>query len=62
MATTPIEVLAVDGSKIVEQGQLLFTGTLGLPALVDGAALPTVDPAIAGRLWSDSGVLTVSAG
>jgi hypothetical protein len=24
--------------------------------------LPTSDPAVAGQLWSDSGVLTVSAG
>lgn len=26
------------------------------------SALPTVDPAVAGALWNDSGVLTVSAG
>lgn len=62
MANTPIEILSVDGAKIVEQGQLQFQGTLGLPASVNGAALPTADPHVAGSLWADSGVVTVSAG
>ena len=33
-----------------------------LPAVVDASALPTVDPAVAGQLWSNTGVVTVSAG
>jgi hypothetical protein len=29
---------------------------------IDTSTLPTADPAVAGQIWSDSGVLTVSAG
>lgn len=39
-----------------------FTGTVTLPAVVVAASLPTVDPAVAGHLWSNAGVVTVSAG
>lgn len=35
-------------------------GALG--AATSGAALPTADPHIVGRLWANSGVVTVSAG
>jgi hypothetical protein len=30
--------------------------------LIDTSTLPTADPSVAGQIWSDSGVLTVSAG
>lgn len=33
-----------------------------LPAATSGASLPTADPHVVGRLWSNSGVVTVSAG
>ncbi len=44
-----------------------FTGTLTGPTLVVSgnatmSGLPTADPHVVGRLWSNSGVLTVSAG
>lgn len=38
----------------------VFGGTL--PAVTSGANLPTADPHVVGRLWSNSGVVTVSAG
>lgn len=61
MANSNIEVLSIDGSKIVEQGILVFTDTLFLPAVVDASALPTSDPSVVGQVYNDSGVLTVSA-
>ncbi len=36
--------------------------TLSASGVVILSGLPTADPAVAGQLWSDSGVLTVSAG
>lgn len=39
-----------------------FTGTVTLPAVVMAADLPTADPTNAGQLWSNAGVVTVSAG
>lgn len=33
-----------------------------LGASINASALPTADPHVAGRVWSNSGVLTVSAG
>lgn len=33
-----------------------------LGASVNAAALPTADPHVVGRVWANSGVLTVSAG
>lgn len=35
---------------------------LTLPAVVNAAALPTADPHSTGSVWSNSGILTVSAG
>ena len=34
----------------------------GTNSIVIISDLPTADPSVAGQLWSDSGVLTVSAG
>jgi hypothetical protein len=36
--------------------------TLSASGVVILSGLPTSDPAVAGQLWNDSGVLTVSAG
>jgi hypothetical protein len=36
--------------------------TLSASGVVILSGLPTADPAVAGQLWNDSGVLTVSAG
>lgn len=52
-----------DISGAVTATTLTTTGTV----TIDGTTviisdLPTSDPAVAGQLWSNSGVLTVSAG
>jgi hypothetical protein len=45
-----------------------FTGPVGNGTqltgvlYIDTSTLPTADPSVAGQIWSDSGVLTVSAG
>ena len=44
------------------QASPTFTGTVTLPAAVVGSALPTADPHVAGQLWANAGVVTVSAG
>lgn len=46
----------------VFQTESMQTAAIG--AALDNllSALPTVDPAVAGDLWNDNGVLTVSAG
>lgn len=41
---------AVSATTLIASGTVFFTG------------LPTADPNLAGELWSNSGVLTVSAG
>lgn len=61
MSNSNIEVLSADGSRVVLEGQLAFPDTLFLPAVVDASALPTSDPGIAGQVFNDSGVLTVSS-
>lgn len=38
------------------------TGALTASGAVTFTGLPTADPAVAGQLWLDTGVLTVSAG
>lgn len=48
-------------------GTIMFTDDTDqpgsvLPAIVDASNLPTSDPGVAGQLYSDSGVLTASAG
>lgn len=44
------------------EGTLGVVGDANFQALVDMTGLPTSDPAIAGRLWNDSGTVKVSAG
>ena len=48
--TGAVTVNATYGANISTAGTVIFS------------ALPTSDPAVAGQLWSNSGVLTVSAG
>lgn len=38
-----------------------FTQLTGL-VYIDTSTLPTADPVVAGQIWSNAGVLTVSAG
>lgn len=40
----------------------IATGTLNTTGAVIMANLPTSDPLVAGQLWNNTGVLTVSAG
>lgn len=60
-------VLDMTGGVIYQNTGTLDSTTWGilgatLPAVVSGAALPTVDPHVVGSLWANSGVVTVSAG
>lgn len=56
----PAEVQTVDG-RVTEAGKI-SVGNLTLPTFVDASNLPTADPHVAGQAWSNSGVITVSAG
>ena len=51
-----------DEAPVNDEGILTFPDVLQLPAQVDASLLPTEDPAIVGRVYSNSGVLTISAG
>ncbi len=44
---------------VTENISITYDGTNSVVILSD---LPTSDPSVAGQLWSNSGVLTVSAG
>ena len=52
------ETVAAGGS--IKIGNAIFTANAAGQVIVTG--LPTANPAVAGALWSNSGVLTVSAG
>ncbi len=53
----------LEGVKVDTQNNTTITGNLVVEgAAINFANLPTSDPSVAGRLWSDSGVVTVSAG
>lgn len=58
-------------TKNATTGAITTTATFGAATTVEDLTasgtvifsdLPTSDPSVAGQLWSDSGVLTVSAG
>lgn len=51
------KVVANGGS--ISIGDVILTATAG-NVIITG--IPTSDPAVAGALWSNSGVLTISAG
>lgn len=57
MANTSVSLPQGGNSLVI--GGVTFTWN-GSQLVVTG--LPTTDPAVAGALWSNSGVLTVSAG
>jgi hypothetical protein len=48
--------LTDDGTDVEIDANLSVTGTISAPGL------PTADPHVADELWSDAGVVTVSAG
>lgn len=50
---------AANTGAVTENISITYDGTNSVVILSD---LPTSDPAVAGQLWSNSGVLTVSAG
>lgn len=43
-------------------GPLTVAGLVTLSSNVDMTNIPTSDPSVAGRLWANTGVLTVSSG
>jgi hypothetical protein len=52
-----------DGSgQIRIEGYLELPATFILPTVVDASAIPTADPHVAGQVWANSHVLTVSSG
>lgn len=53
-----VQVIADGGS--IELGADVTITVSGTDVVIAG--LPTSDPSVAGALWSDSGVLTLSAG
>lgn len=59
-------VVANGGIVTLETGGTIVVGdvTIGRDAngVMTFTGLPTADPAVAGALWSNTGVLTVSAG
>lgn len=52
------QTIAAGGSLKI--GNAVFTANAAGQVIVTG--LPTADPSVAGALWSNTGVLTVSAG
>lgn len=68
MGTTNFDAVEADtftGDLTGDVTAATVTATTSLTvsgATVIMSALPTSDPAVAGQLWSNSGVLTVSAG
>ena len=50
---------AANTGAVTENISITHDGTNSVVIFTD---LPTSDPSVAGQLWSDSGVLTVSAG
>ena len=59
-STGAVTVLATFGAATSVTS--VSTGALTASGAVILSGLPTSDPAVAGQLWSNSGVLTVSAG
>jgi hypothetical protein len=49
-------------APVTSSGILTFPEIMQWPEEVDASLLPTTDPAVAGRVYSDSGTLKVSAG
>jgi hypothetical protein len=46
----------------VASGELAVTGDSDLLGAANVIVIPTVDPAVAGAIWNNAGVLSVSAG
>lgn len=59
MANENVSISIEQGGKVINMGGVKFTWD-GTDLVITG--LPTVNPAKAGALWSNTGVLTVSAG
>jgi hypothetical protein len=57
------DVWNVGVASVDTVGNLTATGGMNLTgSVVNIANLPTSDPSVAGQLWANSGVVTVSAG
>lgn len=48
---------AINGAATVQDALATASGANWIPV-----GIPTADPMVAGQIWADSGVLTVSAG
>lgn len=52
--------LTAEAGGVVAIGNMVFTVNAAGKAIVTG--VPTADPNVAGQLWSNAGVITISAG
>ena len=53
----------LEGVEVDDQNKMTITGDLQVNGIVITIAnLPTSDPSVAGQLWANSNVVTVSAG
>jgi len=53
----------LDGVKVDTSNNMTITGNLEAQgSVITIANLPTSDPSVAGQLWANTGVVTVSAG
>lgn len=61
ITTSGVSVPNLTASTTVT-ASIMTTTALNASGVVKFTGLPTSDPSVAGQLWSNSGVLTVSAG
>lgn len=62
MGTTNFDAVAADTFTGDVAASDVTTATITATGAIIFSGLPTSDPSVAGQLWSNSGVLTVSAG
>ena len=55
------QVITIDGSTGAVTVNATYGSNLAVPGTVILTGLPTSDPNVAGAVWSNSGVLTLSA-
>jgi hypothetical protein len=53
---------AVAATTITASSTLAVTGNATLSGTANVIIIPTTDPGVAGAIWSDEGVLSISAG
>lgn len=55
------KIIGTGGGQTIN-GDLTISGNLTVTGNVNLTGLPTSDPAVAGRLWNDTGTVKISAG